>query len=316
MRFSISTNWNSREREDGEAMLDEIASLGFDRVELGYALTHGQAEAVRRRVRAGSLRVSSVHAFCPFPLPGVRPDPEPYSLCDPKDFKGRRRGIEAALETARFAAETGAPAMVLHAGRAPVFRAARRLQHLAEDGLRRTPKYERALLKFQMKRERKAAKGLDTLRASLDLLLPEFARLGVKLCLENLPTADAIPNEPEMFALLREYEGAPLAYWHDWGHGQIRHELGLVHQGMLLKRLAGRIGGMHLHDVLPPLQDHNMPPGGLVDFRLLAPFVPTDVPLVFEPRRGLPSADIVRALEHFRGLFPAGFSLARPRDPR
>ncbi len=304
MRFSLSTNWNSREREDGDAMLDEIAALGFDRIELGYALTHGQAEAVRRRVRAGEFRVSSVHAFCPFPLPGVRPDPEPFSLCDRKDFRGRRRGIEAALECARFASEMGAPAMVLHAGRAPVFRAARRLQHLVEDGLRRTPKYERVLLKFQMKRERKAEKGLETLRASLDVLLPEFERLGVTLCLENLPTADAIPNEPETFALLREYEGSPLAYWHDWGHGQIRHELGLVHQGMLLKRLKDRIGGMHLHDVRPSLEDHNMPPGGFVDFRLLEPFVGTGIPLVLEPRRGLPAAEIAGALRHLSGLFP------------
>lgn len=304
MRFSLSTNWNSREREDGDAMLDEIAALGFDRIELGYALTHGQAEAVRRRVRAGEFRVSSVHAFCPFPLPGVRPDPEPFSLCDRKDFRGRRRGIEAALGCARFASEMGAPAMVLHAGRAPVFRAARRLQHLVEDGLRRTPKYERALLKFQMKRERRAEKGLETLRASLDLVLPEFEKLGVRLCLENLPTADAIPNEPETFALLREYEGSPLAYWHDWGHGQIRHELGLVHQGMLLKRLRDRIGGMHLHDVRPPLEDHSMPPGGLVDFRLLEPFVGTGIPLVLEPRRGLPAAEIAGALRHLSGLFP------------
>ena len=304
MRFSLSTNWNSREREDGDAMLDEIAALGFDRIELGYALTHVQSDAVRRRVRAGEFRVSSVHAFSPFPLPGVRPDPEPYSICDRKDFRGRRRAIGAVLECARFASEMQAPAMVLHAGRAPVFHAARRLQHLVEDGLRRTPKYEKALFKFQMKRERKAAKGLETLRASLDLLLPEFEKLGVKLCLENLPTGDAIPNEPEMFALLRDYEGAPLAYWHDWGHGQIRHELGFVHQGMLLKRLAGKVGGMHLHDVFPPLRDHGMPPGGLVDFKPLEPFLATDIPLVFEPRRDTPAADIARALDHFRTLFP------------
>ena len=284
-------------------MLDQIAALGFDQVELGYALTHGQADAVRRRVGAGEFRVSSVHAFSPFPLPGIRPDPEPFSICDPKDFKRGRRGIGAVLECARFAAEMHAPAMVLHAGRAPVFHAARRLQHLVEDGLRRTPKYEKALFKFQMKRERKAAKGLDTLRASLDLLLPEFEKLGVTLCLENLPTADAIPNEPEMFALLREYGGSPLRYWHDWGHGQIRHELGLVHQGMLLKRMGDKIGGMHLHDVFPPLQDHNMPPGGLVDFRPLEPFLATDVPLVFEPRRALPAADVARGLAHLRSLF-------------
>ena len=71
---------------------------------------------------------------------------------------------------------------------------------------------------------------------------------------------------------------------------------------MLLKRLKDRIGGMHLHDVRPPLEDHNMPPGGLVDFRLLAPFVATGIPLVFEPRRGLPAAEIARALDFLRNL--------------
>ena len=57
-----------------------------------------------------------------------------------------------------------------------------------------------------------------------------------------------------------------------------------------------------IHDVRPPLEDHNMPPGGLVDFRLLAPFVATGIPLVFEPRRGLPAAEIARALDFLRNL--------------
>ena len=42
MRLSLSTCWNSGRHETGEAMLDEIVSLGFDTVELGYALTFGE----------------------------------------------------------------------------------------------------------------------------------------------------------------------------------------------------------------------------------------------------------------------------------
>ena len=41
--LSISTNWNSRRHETGEALLDEIAGFGLSTVELGYALTARQA---------------------------------------------------------------------------------------------------------------------------------------------------------------------------------------------------------------------------------------------------------------------------------
>jgi sugar phosphate isomerase/epimerase len=305
MRLSLSTCWNSKRHETGEAMLDEIAALGFDSVELGYALTFRQADGVRRRLREGAVRVSSIHAFCPNPVPGGHAGPEPFSICDPADFRGRRHGISAVLDSARFASEIGVRPMVLHAGRVPVFRAARRLDALVSDGVRaeKPLAYEKKLLRFQAKRERKAPKYFETLRASLEILLPELGKLGVLLCLENLPTADGCPDENEMSRLLREFEGAPLAYWHDAGHGQRRHELGLVHHAGLVKRMGPRIGGFHLHDVLPPLEDHMMPPGGLVDFRVFAPFAATDLPLVLEPRAARTAEEIVRARDYLLGLW-------------
>lgn len=305
MRLSLSTCWNSGRHETGEAMLDEIETLGFDTVELGYALSFRQADGVRRRLREGRIKVSSIHAFCPNPKPGSHAGPEPFSICDPADFRGRRHGIGAVLDSARFASELGVRPMVLHAGRVPVFRAARRLDALVESGLRdaKPELYDRRLARFLDKRARKAPKFFETLRASLGILLPELERLGVLLCLENLPTADGCPDESEMSLLLREFEGAPLAYWHDAGHGQRRHELRLVHHAGLVKRLGPRIGGFHLHDVLPPLDDHRMPPGGLVDFRIFAPFAATDLPLVLEPRPARGADEIVRARDYLLGLW-------------
>ena len=195
--------------------------------------------------------------------------------------------------------------MVLHAGRVPVFRAARRLDALVEDGVRASKPlaYERKLLRFQDKRARKAPKFFETLRASLEILLPEMEKLGVLLCLENLPTADGCPDENEMAQLLREFEGAPLTYWHDAGHAQRRQQLGLIHHAGLVRRMAPHIGGFHLHDVAPPLADHVMPPGGLVDFRIFAPFVAGDVPLVMEPAPGTPAEEVARGLAYLRGLW-------------
>ena len=305
MRISLSTNWNSARHEEGGPMLDEIAALGFDTVELGYALSFGQAEEVRRRMKAGALRVSSVHAFCPNPKPGSHAGPEPFSLCDARDFRGRRHGIEAVLASARFASELGVSRMVLHAGRVPVFRAARKLDRLVCDGWRedRPERYDRRLCRFQDKRARCARKPFETLCDSLEEILPEMARLGVTLCLENLPTADGCPDESEMDALLRDFEGEPLAYWHDAGHAQRRQQLGLIHHAGLVRRMAPHIGGFHLHDVAPPLADHVMPPGGLVDFRIFAPFVAGDVPLVMEPAPGTPAEEVARGLAYLRSLW-------------
>ena len=302
MRLALSTCWNSSRHVTGEAMLDEIGSLGFDTVELGYALTFTQSDGVRRRLAAGAVKVCSVHAFCPNPVPGGGAGPEPFSICDPADFKRRRNGIAHVLESARFASELGVPRMVLHAGRVPVFRAARRLDALVYDGYRREKpeKYDRKLARFLDKRARKARKSLDTLYASLEELLPEMRKLGVTLCLENLPTADGCPDETEMAQLLRDFEGEPLAYWHDAGHGQRRHELGLIHHAGVVKRFGPHIGGFHLHDVRPPLEDHMMPPGGIVDFSIFKPFAESDVPLVLEPRAARTAEEIRGAVEYLR----------------
>lgn len=303
MRIAISTNWNSTKYERGEPMLDEIAALGFDTVELGYSLSFGQAEAVKKRISTGAVKVCSVHSFCPNPMPGSHFGPEPFSLCDEDDLDGPRRGIGGVLSTARFAAEVGAAKIVLHAGRAPVGRAAMHLSEMVEDGERSSPSYAKKLARFQEKRFDKASRCMDTLVESLEILLPQLQRIGVTLCLENLPSGDAVPNEAEMATLLRHFEGAPLAYWHDIGHGQVRHELGLVHHSGLVKRMAPKIGGFHVHDVLPPLRDHAMPPGGLVDFSVFKPFAETDVPLVLEPSPGLAAADITRGLGFLRTLW-------------
>ena len=288
-------------------MLDEIEALGFDTVELGYALTHAQSDAVRRRLASGSLKVCSVNAFCPNPMPDGGAGPEPFSICDPRDWKGRKNGISQVLSSARFASELGVARMVLHAGRVPVFRAAARLDRMVCDGLRleKPEKYDRRLSRFLDKRARKAGKFLDTLYASLEELLPQLRPLGVTLCLENLPTADGIPDENEMAQLLREFEGEGLAYWHDAGHGQRRHELGLVHHAGLVKRMAPHVGGFHLHDVATPLSDHVMPPGGLVDFSIFRQFAQTDLPMVLEPREARTAEEVRGAAEFLLDAFGA-----------
>ncbi|MGI5868693.1 MAG: sugar phosphate isomerase/epimerase family protein [Kiritimatiellia bacterium] len=303
MRIALSTNWNSFRHETADAMLEEIVSLGFDTVELGYALTHRQAEGVAAWREAGRIRVCSVHAFCPSPVPNAA-SPELFSICDPRDFRKARRGIAAVKSTADFAASVGARAVVLHAGRVPLRRRIHRLNDLVDNGLLGTSKYQRLLDRALARRSRAARRHLDTLCESLAEILPHIERLGLVLGLENLPTLDAMPNEPEMQILLDSFRTPALGYWHDAGHAQARQHGGLIHHAGIVARFADWIAGLHLHDVAFPNSDHRMPPaGGTVDFAQFARFLDTGIPFVLEPARGSEASSIRTAVEFLSGLW-------------
>ena len=336
--LSLSTNWNSREVESGRAVVEAARELGLDAIELGYALTHRQADDVRAAIAAHEISITSVHAFCPVPMGASEGHPEIHSVCEP-DSRARRQAVEAVLESARFAAEVGAAAVVLHAGRVPeTTHPAKQLQALAEDecaaasgdkrpgwlarllGRKPAPapapsaapagrplpfsdKFVRRRERLYYLRDKHVARRLDALRSSLDELLPEFETLHLRLGLENLPTFDAVPSEPEMLQLAREFDSPALGYWHDLGHGQVRANLGYIHHASVARRLAPITVGMHLHDVVPPAGDHVMPPLGKTDFASLSFLADLDVPAVLEPAPGTPAEQIREAINYFREIW-------------
>lgn len=303
MRLCVSTNWNSRGHDDGDTLVEEVLAAGLDTVELGYSLTHRQADDIARLRDAGRIRVASVHAFCPVPMGASTGSPELFSVSDPSP-RGRRRAIEAVLETARFAAGMGARVVVLHGGRVPIARPMRKLVRLAESGKRSDPRYERQLGRVLDARDRRAPKVFDRLRESLRELLPAFESLGLTLALENLPTWDATPNEPEMTQLLDEFPGSALGYWHDLGHGQVRENLGLIHHESVAHRLSARLAGLHVHDAVGFSDDHRMPgTGGGIRFERFRALAALDVPAVLEPAPGTPLECVRDAVDFLRGVW-------------
>lgn len=298
MRLALSTNWNAYRHETADAMLEEITALGFDTIELSYSLSLRQSDALASAVQQGRIHVSSVHAFCPSPIPNTT-GPELFSLCDPKDFKGPQRARSALLATADFAAAVGAPVVVLHAGRVPIRRHVRKLHALADQGLIPSPKYSRQFERTLQKREKHAAPYFETLQRNLELILPDFEARHLTLGLENLPSFDGMPNEPEMQALLEEFDSPALGYWHDAGHAQIRQHLGLIHHIGILQRFADHIVGVHLHDVAFPTSDHLPPsPEGSVNFKAFKPLLQRPIPFVLEPARGTDVSAIQSAIAY------------------
>ena len=65
----FSTCWNSHRHQDGEEMIDEILSLGFDHVELSHGIKLSLLPGIMRAVEAGKVRVAGVHNYFPAPSP-------------------------------------------------------------------------------------------------------------------------------------------------------------------------------------------------------------------------------------------------------
>lgn len=303
MIFSLSTHWNAGRHDNGEAMLEEILGLGFTHVELGYNLHDYHLPGVRRLVASGAVRITSLHNYCPVPPNISVGHPELYTLADPKE-KIRQSAVTHTAATLRLAAELGASVVVMHCGNVRMRSYTPRLRALCGKRQRYTDKYERLKLKAILVREKRVSPQLDYLLAGLDQLVPLAASLKLRLGLENLPSWEAIPSETEIAGILRRFGTDHLCYWHDTGHGQLREDLGFSNHLETVRRHLPLIGGMHVHDVRPPLEDHHMPPGGKVVFAGLAEAAALPIPLVLEPSLSIPAESVVAGWRYLQQVWP------------
>lgn len=303
MNFALTTHWNAAKHRHGEAMVDEILALGFRHLELGYDTRVDLLPGVRNRLRAGAIRIDSVHNYCPVPISSPRGHPELYTLAH-LDPEVRRKAIHHTSETIRFASEVGARVVVAHAGNVSMRHLTRKLIRLCEDGRRETPRYERLKMKLLARRDRKAPRQFEHLLRGLETLLPLLEELHVTLALELLPSWEAFLTEVEFQALFNRMDSPYIRFWHDIGHGRIRENLGLSRTAPWLERLGPYLAGFHVHDVIAPAQDHVMPPHGEIDFSLYRPYAQRkDVLRVFEPGRGTSGEQIREGLRLIQGMW-------------
>ena len=296
MLFALTTRWNAGRHTDGEAMIEEILEMGFDRVELGYDLRMDLVPGVQSMVKQKAVHVDTLHNFCPLPIGAPQASPEIFTLSD-NDIRIRTRSVEYTARTIRFAAELGAKAIVVHAGNVKMKRLTNQLITLFQQGRHFSPAYDRLKLKLQITREKKVKRQLEYLYKGIEKLLPVLEENHIRLAFENLPSWEAIPTEIEMETLLNHFQSKHIGYWHDLGHGRVRENLGLINQERWMERLQPYLVGMHLHDVLPPAHDHLMPPQGEIDFAPIERFAKLDIYKVLEPASMIPREDIIFAKE-------------------
>lgn len=297
MQLALSTRWNARRHADGARLVEEIQSTGFSRIELSYDLRRDLLQGILDQVRTGGIRVVSIHNYCPVPMGAPRGHPEIWTFADP-DPVIRRKAVEHTAETIRLAATAGADIVVVHAGYVRMKPLSRRLIHLAERGRMHSWWGRRTSLALDRRRERLAPRHLDWVSGCLERLLPVLDECKVLLGLENLPSWEAVPSELEFPALMNRFPESRIRYWHDIGHGAIREQLGWINAVRALERLTPWLGGFHVHDILPPAQDHVLPGTGIVDFSAFTPWVRGHLPLVLEMDR-LTTAEQLRSVTQY-----------------
>jgi citrate lyase alpha subunit len=66
--LALSTCCCSHRFQDGYAMLEWMANLGFKKVELSHGISINLVSGIMEAVEDGVVTVSSVHNFCPFTI--------------------------------------------------------------------------------------------------------------------------------------------------------------------------------------------------------------------------------------------------------
>src|SRR5580658_4079178 len=113
--YSFSTCWNSARHTDGRAMLAEIRELGFEYAELSHGIRLSLMPGVIDAVKAGEMKISTLHNFCPLPVGVTGPAPNLYEFSSDRD-RDRQLAFKHTLATLDLAVRVGAPLVVLHFG--------------------------------------------------------------------------------------------------------------------------------------------------------------------------------------------------------
>ncbi|TAG09816.1 MAG: sugar phosphate isomerase/epimerase [Verrucomicrobia bacterium] len=304
--LAFSTCWNNSRHADGEPMIEEIVAMGFYRIELSHGMTIAKLPGIQKAFRRGIFKCAGVHNYFPAPVEVMIDAPDAYEFTSHRAFD-RQRAMDMTLRTLEVAADFQAHYLVLHMGSVPLSskKFTRPLTASVASGQQRDPKHIRQKLDFIRKRERIAGLYFERATQALEKIAERAQELGVKLAIESRSRFEDMPTEREMLALQEQFkEHAAVGYWHDFGHVQLKHNLGLLDHHQWLESISNYLIGGHVHDVEWPARDHRTPLTGTLDFASLLAFFPKDAPLIWELSPTNRKADILSAYARWKELFP------------
>jgi sugar phosphate isomerase/epimerase len=304
--LAFSTCWNSSRHSDGETMIEEIVDLGFTHIELSHGMTIAKLPGIRQAFKRGLFTCSGVHNYFPSPVEVMIDAPDAYEFTSHRALD-RQRAMDMTLRTLEVAAEFGARYLVLHMGSVPMNskKWTRPLTEAVAAGGSHSPDSIKSKIAFVKKREKTAPLYFHRALEALDIIATHAAECGVKLAVESRSRFEDMPTEREMLALQQHFADNPwVGYWHDFGHVQLKHNLGLLDHTEWLERISPHLIGGHVHDVEWPAHDHRVPFSGTLGYASLLKFFPPGCPLVWELSPTREAAEIRSALERWRAEFP------------
>jgi sugar phosphate isomerase/epimerase len=263
-------------------MLREIKTeFGFDFVELGHGIRLSLVPGIQKMFDAGEVRFSSLHNFCPLPVEVMVASPNCYQFSVPSTEE-RERAVTQTFQTINFAVRLNAPVVVLHLGEVKMPGITDALIKLARTGKYFSREYVKLKIGAVKKREQLAPVYLQRVKDCLFRIIEYAESKGVKIGLESRRGYEEIPTERELTVLLAEIECAHTGYWHDFGHSQIKDNLGFADHLEWLQTTGSRAFGCHVQDCIWPARDHEPPFGGDIEFEKLIPLLPTNCLFVWE----------------------------------
>lgn len=303
---AFSTCWNNSRHTDGEAMIDEILELGFSELELSHGMTVTKLPGIRKAFEDGRFTCLGVHNYFPSPVEVMIDAPDAYEYTSHRPFD-RQRAMDMTRRTLELAAEFKARYVVLHMGSAPLStkKWTKRLTAMVAEGQRDTPAFAKERIAFIKKREKLGPLYYQRAIAALEQIAEQAKELGLLLAVESRSRFEDTPTEREMVALQEHFKDHPnVGYWHDFGHVQLKHNLGLLDHVEWLEKMQPHLIGGHVHDVQWPARDHRVPFTGELDYHQLLPFFPAGCPLTWELSPTRKAEEIREAFAAWKHLFP------------
>ena len=292
-------------------MLSEMASLGFDRVELSHGIRITLVPGILRAVEEGLVKVGSTHNFCPLPMGVHQPAPNFYQPSSGSEQE-REQWVRQTRRSIDFAAQVGAAVLVCHLGsvRYLWLQPDRHMEaYLAShpDAVRSGDPAYRALVhkavqKLRGRMDPYWQRTQDCVRSVLD----HAAAKGITLGLENREAFAELPVDADFPGFLATLPPpSPAGYWHDTGHGHLKESAGLIDHRAQLEANAARQIGFHLHDVDAGGNDHQAVGSGMIDFAMVSGFWRPEHLLVIELSPRVPVEGVVRSKARVEALLSA-----------
>ena len=269
-------------------MLQEVAALGFEWVELSHGIRITLVPGILKAVEEGIIKVASCHNFCPLPAGVSHAAPNLY-MPSSRDARERDQWLRQSRRTLDFAQQVKARKVVLHLGSVEFlwFNPAGKLDAYVEahagTDLAQDATYAKLLAKSLVRLKDRMPPYWENTKAGLVQLLPYAEEKGVLLGFENREAFDELPldaDHPGLFTAMAKPHAC--GYWHDTGHAQIKQDMGLLNHREHLEQNAPHAIGFHLHDVSAEGRDHQPIGTGKIDFQMVSSFWRPEHTLVLE----------------------------------